>query len=130
MRRSVARWNAAFMRQNGVPEEICPARPAQAPRHACSIVQLQRAVQPVEQEKTEGTENFWRWERVFDMEFSRFTEWRVGVGFAHRGEFKASFRLLCFLLFRPEWLPLQSARLRGDPSATRSRLFHIHCNLS
>src|SRR5712691_7052152 len=25
MRRSVARWNAAFMRQNGVPEEICPA---------------------------------------------------------------------------------------------------------
>src|SRR6266498_2183907 len=25
MRRSVPRWNAAFMRQNGVPEEICPA---------------------------------------------------------------------------------------------------------
>jgi len=24
MRRSVAKWNAAFMRQNGVPEEICP----------------------------------------------------------------------------------------------------------
>src|SRR2546422_9657096 len=27
MRRSVAKWNAAFMRQNGVPEEICPAPP-------------------------------------------------------------------------------------------------------
>src|SRR6266550_7444715 len=27
MRRSVVRWNAAFMRQNGVPEEICPAPP-------------------------------------------------------------------------------------------------------
>ena len=39
-------------------------------------------------------------------------------------------RLLCFLLFRPEWLPLQSACLRGDPLATRSRLFHILCNLS
>src|SRR6266498_1092314 len=25
MRRSVAKWNAAFMRQNGVPEEICSA---------------------------------------------------------------------------------------------------------
>src|SRR5436190_13860364 len=25
MRRSVVRWNAAFMRQNGVLEEICPA---------------------------------------------------------------------------------------------------------
>jgi len=25
MRRSVAKWNAAFMRQNGVSEEICPA---------------------------------------------------------------------------------------------------------
>ena len=78
--------------------------PAQAPLQAFSIVLLQRAVQPVEHEKTEGTENFWRWERVFDMELSRFTEWRVGVGFAHRGEFKASLRLLCFLLFRPEWL--------------------------
>jgi len=82
----------------------CGFTPAQAPRQAFSIVQLQRAVQPVEHEKTEGTENFWRWERVFDMELSRFTEWRVGVGFAHRGEFKASLRLLCFLQFPPEWL--------------------------
>src|SRR5437016_14138611 len=78
--------------------------PAQAPRQACPIVQFQCAVRPVEHEKTEGTENFWRWERVFDMELSRFTEWRVGVGFAHRGEFKASLRLLCFLQFPPEWL--------------------------
>ena len=56
MRRSVAKWNAAFMRQNGVPEEICPARPAQGPLQAFSIVQLHRTVQPVEHEKTEGTE--------------------------------------------------------------------------
>jgi hypothetical protein len=25
MRRSDAQWNAAFMRQNATPEEICPA---------------------------------------------------------------------------------------------------------
>ena len=58
---------------------------------------------------------------ISNVELSRFTEWRVGVGFAHRGEFTASLRLLCFLLFRPEWLTLQSVRLRDDPSATRSR---------
>jgi len=32
----------------------------QAPRYACSIVQFQCVVQPVEHEKTEGTENLWR----------------------------------------------------------------------
>src|SRR2546426_8889302 len=76
--------------------------PAQAMLQAFSIVQLHRAVRPVEHEKTEGTENFCRWERVFNVELSRFIKWRVGVGLAHRGEFKASLRLLCFLLFPPE----------------------------
>src|SRR5439155_1350454 len=33
------------------------------------------------------------------LELSRFTKWRVGVGFAYRGGFKASLRLLCLLLF-------------------------------
>src|SRR2546426_6782520 len=36
MRRSVARWNAAFMRHNGLPEEICPAQPPR-PTTQCGL---------------------------------------------------------------------------------------------
>src|SRR6185503_1714793 len=72
--------------------------PAQVTLQVFSVVQFNRAVQPVEHEKTEGTEDSCRWERVFDVELSRFTKWRVGVGLAHRWRIR---RQPPFALFPP-----------------------------